>query len=53
MENEKLIEIIKIQNELIRLLSLECKLTVAKTQEERQRIQSMLAYLRDFNEQIE
>ena len=49
MENEKLIEIIKVQNELIRLLANECGLVKMKTPEERQRIQSLLEQLRNFD----
>lgn len=52
MENEKVIEIIKVQNELIRLLCTECELPKMKTQEESQRIQSLINTLRDFNEQV-
>ncbi len=53
MNNEKLIEIIKAQNDLIVLLCQECDLTKRKVEEEKQRINYLLSVLRKFNKEVE
>lgn len=52
MENEQLIEILKAQNELILLLSTECRLKDFKNQEKREKITSLLSILIKFNKEF-
>lgn len=52
MGNENLIEIIKVQNELIWLLCNESRLTKMKPKEEGRRLESLIEKLRDFNKQV-
>lgn len=52
MENEKLIEVIKAQNDLITLLINDSGIARRKPQEERLRINILLNVLRDFNKNI-
>lgn len=52
MNEEKLIETIRAQNDLIILLCQETQLTKAKTEETRQRIVYLMNKLRDFNKDI-